>query len=108
MKRVLAGLLVLGLVAAVLATPRPAIAGGRFWTGFAVGGVTGLIVGNAFAPRYYAPPAVVYEPAPVYVAPPPGYYYPAPVYAAPSPAWIPGQWVWTGYGWAWQPGYWRY
>ena len=100
MRRLLAGLLVLGLVTVVLVSPTRALAHGRFWPGFVVGGVTGLIVGNAFAPRYYVPPAVVYEPAPVYA-------YPAPVYVAPPPQYVPPQWVWNGWGWVWQPGYWR-
>lgn len=104
MKRWVAGALVLGLISAILVTPKPAFAhhAGHFWTGFAVGGVTGLILGNAFAPP------LVYQPAPVYVTPPPVYYYPAPVYPSPAPVWVPGQWLWTGYGWVWQPGYWRY
>lgn len=104
MKRLAAGLLTLGLVAAILVTPRPAFAhhAGHFFGGFAVGTAAGLILGSAFAP-----PAVIYGPPPVYVAPPPVYYYPAPTYAAPSPVWVPSQWVWTGYGWVWQPGYWR-
>lgn len=45
MKRILAGLLVIGLVAVIMGAPTSAFAGGRFWTGFAVGGVTGLILG---------------------------------------------------------------
>jgi len=104
MKRTVAGLLVFGLVALLVALPSPARADGRFWTGFAIGGATGVIVGGAVTPRYYAPPIVLYEPAPVYVAPP-AY---VPVYLAPPAVYVPGQWVWSGYAWVWQPGYWRY
>lgn len=110
MKRLVSGLLLLGLVAVVLGTPTAAFAHhrGHFWGGFAVGTVTGLVLGNAFAPpAYYAPPAVVYAPTPVYVAPRPVYAYPAPGYGVP-PVYVPPQWVWNGYGWVLQPGYWRY
>ena len=109
MKRTVAGLLVFGLVALALVTPTAAFAGGEhFWGGFAVGGVTGLVLGSAFAPRHYAPPAVVYEPAPVYVAPPAVYYALGPVYGGPAPAYVPGRWVWNGWQWVWAPAYWRY
>ncbi len=105
MKRLAAGLVIVGLLAGVLLVPRPAAAwgGGHFVGGLAVGTATGLILGGVFAPR------VVYAPPPVYVAPPPAYYYypPAPGYA-PGAVWVPGQWVWSGYAWVWQPGYWRY
>ncbi|HEV8308977.1 MAG TPA: hypothetical protein VGW35_15050 [Methylomirabilota bacterium] len=113
MKRVLAVIVVLSLVAAILATPTPAFArgGGRFLGGLALGAITGVIVGSAFAPPvYYAPPPVVYQPAPVYVAPPVYAAPPAPMYAAPPapvyvapPAPVCGDyWVdgyWTQYGW---------
>src|SRR5436189_98151 len=49
MRRMLAGLLALSLVVMVLAAPTPALAGGRFWTGLAVGGVTGLVLGSGLA-----------------------------------------------------------
>jgi hypothetical protein len=91
MKRIVAGMVVVGLVVALLVTPTPALAwghhggGGRFVGGLAVGALTGVIVGGLLASR----PAVVYEPAPVYVQP-------APVYAAPpqpvcSSYWVPDQ-----------------
>ena len=75
MKRLIAGALVLGLLATVLVVPTPAEARhrGQFWGGIAVGAVAGLILGGALAPRvYYAePPVVYYQPAPVYVQPAP-------------------------------------
>ncbi len=98
MKKMAAVLLVaLALaVAAVPALPAPAEArgGGNFWTGFAVGTATGLVVSPVFYPRYY------YAPPPVY------YYPPAPVYAVPAPVcyrtYAPGYWasvpVYDGFG----------
>ena len=116
MKRATALVVLVGFVALVLAAPVPAAAGhrghgspgGYFWGGLAVGAVTGLVVGGAFAPRVYAAPPVVYQPAPVYVAPPPPVVYqPAPVYAVPAPVcadqWVGAYW----YGGAWVPGYWQ-
>jgi hypothetical protein len=115
-KRVVAVILVVGLVGAVLALPQPAEArGGRghghghggtghFIGGVVAGGVTGLVLGSLFAPRVvypapvYAPPPVVYQPAPVYVAPP-VVYQRAPICTT--------HWVstyWNGYQWV--PGYW--
>lgn len=96
MKRLLAGFVVLGLVA-LLAFPAPALARGRghghFWGGFAIGAVTGAIVGHAFAPPvYYAPPPVVYHPAPV--------YYPA---TTCYDYWVNGYW-WYG---TWVAGHWQ-
>lgn len=82
MKRLIAGALVLGLLAAVLVVPTPAEARhrGHFWGGVALGAVTGLVLGGALAPRvYYTEPPVVYQPAPVYVQPAPVYVQPAPV-----------------------------
>jgi hypothetical protein len=105
--RVVAGVLVVGLLAAVLAVPRPAEARGRFWGGVAVGAVTGLVVGSLFVPRVYAappvvyaPPPVVYQPAPVVVPSPPVVYYPAPVC---SSYWVDP--YWNGYQWI--GGHWR-
>jgi hypothetical protein len=109
--KVIAAILVVGLVGAVLALPQPAEARGRhggtghFIGGVVAGGVTGLVLGSLFAPRVvypapvYAPPPVVYQPAPVYVAPPPVVYQRVPVCTS--------QWVstyWNGYQWV--PGYW--
>jgi hypothetical protein len=105
MKRMLAGLLALTLMAIVVGIPRPAAAHhrGHFFGGFAVGTFTGVVLGSAFAPRYYyAPPVVVYQPSPVYVAP-----YPVYVSPAPPATYVPPQWVWNGYGWVLTPGYWR-
>ncbi len=97
MKRWLAVIVVLGLVAVAL-VPTPAFAGGRFWGGFAAGAVTGLILGDVFAPRvYYAPPPVVYQPAPIYYAAP--VYYPA---TTCYDYWVNGYWY---YG-TWIPGHW--
>lgn len=99
MKRLFAGVLALALVGGILAAPAPALAhhGGRFVGGFAVGTVTGLVLGGILAPRvYYAPPPVVYQPAPVYVAPAPVYVAPAPVYMAP-PVYCTD--YWTGSYW---------
>ncbi len=104
-KAVIAGVLIVGLLGAVLAVPRPAEAHGRFWGGVVLGGVTGLVVGSLVAPRVVAP-------APVYVAPPPVVYQPAPVYVAPPVVYQPvpvcsRYWVdpyWNGYQWV--PGYW--
>ncbi len=116
MKRLVAGLLVLGLVAMIVATPTPALAHGHghhrhghhhghFVGGFAVGAFTGLVLGGIFAPRvYYAPPPV-YQPAPVYVSPAP--FYSGPVYVAPPPV-CSDYWVeayWTGSGWV--PGHYQ-
>ena len=90
MKRIVAGLVVVGLLA-LLVTPTPALAwsrrgghgggGGHFVGGLALGALSGVIVGGILASR----PAVVYEPAPVYVQPAPVYVQPAPVYVAPPP-----------------------
>jgi hypothetical protein len=111
MKRVIAGILVLGLVAMVVAVPQPAEARGRFWGGFAVGALTGAVVGGIFAPRVvYPAPPVAYPAYPYY---PPAYAAPAPVVVAPAPVYEPApacysRWVepyWNGYGWT--PGYWQ-
>ncbi len=100
MKRLVAGMVLLGLVAAALVSPTPAFAHhrGHFLGGFAVGAVTGLILGDVFAPRvYYAPPPVVYQPAPVYAAP---VYYPA---TTCYDYWVNGYWY---YG-SWVPAHWE-
>lgn len=125
MKRIIAGVVVVGLLAVTLAATKPAEAGSRYyggghgggygggpWAGFAVGAITGLVVGGIFAPRVYAAPPVVYQPAPVYVAPAPPVVYqpayqPATAYAVPGPA-CSDSWVetyWNGYGWV--QGYWQ-
>ncbi len=101
MKRLIGGMVALSLVTIILVAPTPAFAGsGHFWGGFAVGAVTGVILGNAFAPPvYYAPPPVVYQPAPVY-------YYPAPVYYPATTCydyWVNGYWY---YG-SWVAGHWE-
>ena len=91
MKRIVAGLVVLGFVA-LLAVPAPALAyrghyhrggggGGYFAGGLAVGALTGVVIGGILASR----PPVVYQPAPVYVQPAPVYVQPAPVYVQPTP-----------------------
>jgi hypothetical protein len=107
-KRGTAGVLVLVLGALILA-PAPAGAHGRYWSGLAVGGLAGLIIGGALAAPHYAPPPAVYPyPAPpAYVGPPP-VYPPAPGYPASAPVYVPPQSVWNGYQWVWQPGHWRY
>ena len=113
--KVIAAVLIAGVLGMILALPQAAEAGGRhwngprhyhsgpgpFWGGLAVGAVTGLVVGSIIAaPRVYAPPPpVVYQPAPVVVAP-------APVVVAPAPV-CSSYWVntyWNGYQWV--PGYW--
>ncbi len=118
-KRVIAVVLVAGLLATVLALPQAAEAGGRhwhrggghghgyhrsghsyFWPGLAVGAVTGIVVGSILAPRVYAAPPVVYQPAPAVI------YQPAPVVVQPAPV-CSSYWVsthWNGYQWV--PGYW--
>ncbi|MGH7318670.1 MAG: hypothetical protein ACRELA_03455 [Candidatus Rokuibacteriota bacterium] len=115
MKRLVAGLLVLGLVAMIVATPTPALAHrhghrhhghpGYVVGGFAAAAVTGLILGGLFAPRvYYAPPLAVYQPAPVYGGPAP--VYPGPVYA-PTPV-CADYWVDTHWSeWGWVPGHYQ-
>jgi hypothetical protein len=109
MQRVIAVAVVLALVALLL-TPSPAQANGRFWGAFVAGGLAGLIVGGALTAPPYGPPTVVY-PYPPY-AYPPGYAGPPPAYApgypGSGPVYVPPQWVWNGYQWVWQPGYWRY
>jgi hypothetical protein len=116
MKRIVAGLMVVGLLALLIA-PAPAEArwhrghpghrghggAGYFVGGLAVGAVTGAIVGGLLAPRvvYPAPPPVVYEPAPVYVPP-------TPVYAAPPPPVCRDYWVGDQYqGNVWVQGHWE-
>ena len=110
-KKVVATVLVAGLLAGFLVVPHAAEAGGRqwnrggyghhhhhsgpgpFWGGLAVGAVTGVVVGSILAPRVYAaPPPVVYQPVPVVVQPVPvctNYYMPT---------------YWNGYQWV--QGYW--
>lgn len=114
--KVIAAVLIAGVLGMFLVLPPAAEAGGRhwnhghshysgvgpFWGGLAVGAVTGLVVGSVIAaPRVYAaPPPVVYQPAPVI-------YQPAPVVMmAPAPV-CSNYWVntyWNGYQWV--PGYW--
>lgn len=110
MKRLIAAIVVVGLVGVLLVTPTPAYAHhrGHFWGGLAVGAVTGLVVGSVFAPRVYAAPPVVYQPAPVYVqSAPPVVYQPAPVYIQPAPVcwdyWVNQYWS----GNAWVEGHWE-
>lgn len=116
MKRIVAGLVVLGLVAALLAVPTPALAyrghhyrggggggGGYFAGGLAVGALTGVVIGGILASR----PPVVYQPVPVYVQPVPVYVQPTPVYAAPAPV-CADYWVPDGYrGVVWVQGHWE-
>lgn len=104
MRRLIAGMLVLGLMALILVTPAPAFAHharGHFWGGFAAGAFTGLILGGIFAPPvYYAPPPVVYQPGPAY------YPYPAPAYYPVTTCydyWVNGYWY---YG-SWVPAHWE-
>jgi hypothetical protein len=114
MKRIVAAVVVVGLVGALVATPTPALAwqghgghgghGGEAWVGaLALGALTGVVVGGILASR----PAVVYEPAPVYAAPQPVYVQPAPVYAVPQPVcssyWVPQQYR----GGVWVQGHWE-
>ena len=106
MKRLVATMVVLGLIAVALISPAPAFAnGGRFWGGFAVGAFTGAIVGHILAPPViYAAPPVVYQPAPVYYPAPA--YYPAPVYYPSTTcydSWVGGYWY---YG-TWVPAHWE-
>jgi hypothetical protein len=110
MKRIVAGLVLVGLVGTLFMTPTAAEAGGRYYRGhghgggyfvggLAIGAVTGVILGGLLAPR-----VVVAEPAPVYVPPTP-VYTPAPVYV-PAPVcsdyWVPNQYrqgVWVQAHW---------
>jgi len=119
MKRIVAGLVVVGLLGALVVAPTPAEArwrhgrgggGGQFVGGLALGALTGVIIGGVLAPRvvYPAPPPVVYEPAPVYVQPAPVYVAPTPVYVAPpapvcSDYWVPDQYR----GDVWIQGHWE-
>ncbi len=107
--KVIAAVLIAGVLGMFLVLPPAAEAGGRhwnhghyhhsgvnpFWGGLAVGAVTGLVVGSVIAaPRVYAaPPPVVYQPAPVVVM------QPVPVC---SNYWV--NTYWNGYQWV--PGYW--
>ncbi|PYM53710.1 MAG: hypothetical protein DMD79_25890 [Candidatus Rokuibacteriota bacterium] len=99
MKRLLAGLLALGLVFGILATAVPADAWGppfprhpvphfrqfhhrhfgpgRFVGGLGIGVISGLALGAVLAsPVYAAPPVAVYAPPVYYSAPPaPTYWY---------------------------------
>jgi hypothetical protein len=114
MKRIVAGLVVVGLVGALLMAPTPAEArwrghggGGRFVGGLAVGALTGVIIGGLLAPRVVEPAPVYVAPAPIY-APPPPVYAPAPVYVpAPAPVcsdyWVPDQYR----GAVWVQGHWE-
>jgi hypothetical protein len=115
-RKVIAGVLIAGFLAMILAVPQVSDAAGRhwkhgggghrhghhgghhgpgpFWGGLAVGAVTGIVVGSIFVPRVYAaPPPVVYQPAP----PPVVYYQPV-----CSSYWVDTHW--NGYHWV--PGYW--
>jgi hypothetical protein len=112
-RKVIAGVLIAGFLATLVALPQAADAGGRygrsggyghsgryghshgpgpFWGGLAVGAMTGIVVGSIFAPRVYAAPPVVYAPAP-----PPVVYQPV-----CSSYWVNA--YWDGYQWV--PGYW--
>jgi hypothetical protein len=118
MKRMVAGLVVAGLVLALLVTPTPALAyrggypyrghghggnGAYVVGGLAIGALTGVVLGSILASR----PAVVYEPVPVYVPPAP-VYAPAPVYVAPPPPVCSDYWVPDGYrGSVWIQGHWE-
>lgn len=123
MKRIVAGLVVLGLVG-LLAVPTPALAyrghrghhhrggggGGHFVGGLAIGALTGVVIGGILASR----PPVVYQPAPVYVPPAPVYVQPTPVYAQPAPVYVApapvcnDYWVPDGYrGGVWVQGHWE-
>ena len=112
-KRVIAAVLVAGLLVTFLGLPQAAEAAGRHWShggprfhhhhhssaapfigGLAFGALTGLVVGSVLA----APPVVV--------QPPPVVYQPAPVVVQPAPV-CSSYWVntyWNGYQWV--PGYW--
>jgi hypothetical protein len=123
MKRIVAGLTLVGLLALVTV---PASAdgrghrghhrhgghrgGGHFVGGLAVGALTGVIVGGLLAPRVvYPAPPVAYEPAPVYVPPAPVYAAPPPpVYVAPPPPVCRDYWVGDQYqGGVWVQGHWE-
>ncbi len=113
MKRIVAGLVVVGLLGALLVMPTPAYAHhrGHFLGGLAIGALTGVVLGGILAPKvvYSAPPPVVYEPAPVYVQPAPVYAPPQPVYVAPPPPvcsdyWVPDQYRGGG---IWVQGHWE-
>jgi hypothetical protein len=106
-KRLVAGVLIAGLLVTILALPQAAEADGRhwnrgghrhyhrgpgpFWGGLALGAVTGIVVGSILAPPVYAAPPIVYQPAPPVVYQPVCTSY-----------WVPT--YWTGYQWV--PGYW--
>jgi hypothetical protein len=119
MKRIVAGLMVVGLLGMLIAPAsaeagwhrgRPAYHGhghggpGYFVGGLAVGAVTGAIIGGILAPR-----VVVAEPAPVYAPPPtPVYTAPPPVYYAPPPPVCRDYWVGDQYqGGVWVQGHWE-
>ncbi len=90
MRRIVAVVVALALVASVLMLPAPAQAWDRgfrhfhhfhgccFFGGFAAGVFTGAVLGGVFAPVYAYPAPVYAYPAPAYVAPP--------TYAPPPPA----------------------
>jgi hypothetical protein len=115
MRKVLAVLLVGGLVLATL--PTDVLAGDPHavrnrWTGVGIGiavaTLGGLLVGAMSAPVVAAPPPVAVAPPPLAYTPPPVVYTPPPVVYAPPPVVVYSRPPVVVYrGWA-PPGHWRH
>jgi len=92
----LTGLAILGLAAAPLLAPVPALAWWRGW------GWHGGVAVRVFVPPIVVGPPVYYAPPPAYYVPPPPVAY-APLPPYPAARWVPGYYTPRGY---YVPGHW--